>query len=279
MACAEQKFGVDPTVHYDQGSYVGVTEPITFTDTPYAANTATGVSSISSLLGVFPAQEFVWYGLGKDDPYPYSGDCDPGRPAGVTAPQNLASLPMTIEGTVTLHPRYFQKIAVCGSDERYYGSYVLQDATGGILVLRDSRIAEFDYGDRVRLRVRGVLKYFDTRAVLVYDQEEILTSSASREPIYYQRLTRNFVAADSGQVFRVRGRVIGEATNQNFNEMKIQSLDAPGIEWLVSIDRELGTRGVSPKAGDILEVTGPVLNSFGLRILVASLGQMELVTP
>ena len=67
------------------------------------------------------------------------------------------SLPMTVEGIVTTYPRYFQKKLVCGEDERFYGSYFLQDSTGGILVLRDSRIANFTFGDRVRLKVRGIL--------------------------------------------------------------------------------------------------------------------------
>lgn len=273
--CVETQSGADPGEFYDPGSRVEVSEPIAFTDVPYDF---TGPTPIATLLGLFPTNDFVWYGLASDSPYSHSGNCDPSRTQ-PTVPKLLTELPATIEGVVTLHPRYFQKITVCGSDERYYGSYILQDSSGGILVLKDSRIADFDYGDRVRLRVRGIVKYFETRAVLVYDEEEVLTDFRSPEPIYYEEVTSNFVASHSGKVVRVRGRVIGEPDNQNFNEMKLESLDTPGVEWIVSIDKELGNRGVSPKLGESIEVTGPVLDSYGLRIFVASLGQLEWINP
>ncbi len=279
--CVDAESGAEPGEFYDPGSQVTVSEPLAFTDTPYDF---TGPTSISSLLGLFDNNAFVWLGLAKDSPYSHQGDCDPGRnpngrPDWETRPAMLAELPATIEGVVTLHPRYFQKIGVCGSEERYYGSYMLQDSTGGIMVLKDSRIAEFDYGDRVRLRVRGVIKYFETRAVLVYDEQEILTSPGNPEPVYYQTTTTNFSAADAGKVMRVRGRVIGQPNNQNFNEMKLESLDKPGVEWVVSIDKELGSRGISPEIGEVLEVTGPMLDAYGLKILVASLGQLKWINP
>lgn len=273
--CVDAESGAEPGDFYDQGSQVTVSEPLAFTDTPY---NFTGPTSISSLLGMFDENAFVWYGLAKDSPYSHPGNCDPARPQ-PTIPKLLDELPATIEGVVTLHPRYFQKVSVCGSDERYYGSYMLQDSTGGIMVLKDSRIAEFDYGDRVRLRVRGIIKYFETRAVLVYDEEEVLTEYGKPEAVYYQTTTSNFSAADTGKVMRVRGRVIGQPDNQNFNEMKLEALDTPGVEWVVSIDKELGNRGVSPKLGEVIEVTGPMLDSYGLKILVASLGQLKWINP
>ena len=47
---------------------------------------------------------------------------------------------------------------------------------------------------------------------------------------------------------------------------------------LVSIDREIGTRQpVIIEPGQILEVTGPVINSFGLQVVVLRLGQINFV--
>ncbi|MFU8806702.1 MAG: hypothetical protein ACNA8W_23035 [Bradymonadaceae bacterium] len=274
-ACAER----DPTGRmedvYDPGGYVGVNDPIEFTDTPYDF---TGDSSISDLIGVAPPFHNIWYGIAQGESYPIAGDCDPGRTNDVTEVQNVAELPMTIEGVVTLHPRFFQKITVCGTDERYYGSYVMQDSTGGIMVLKDSRLAEFDVGDRVRLRVRGMVKFFSTIAVLAYDEEEVINEPDARYPIYYEQLQRRFLEQDIGLVKRVRGRVVLEATNQNFNEMRLESLDDSSVHWLVTIDRELGTRGVAPALGDVVELTAPVLDSFGLRMIIGSLGMIEVIS-
>lgn len=274
-ACVEPDPPGNMAEHFEAGVFVGVNDPIAFTDVPYDF---TGASTIAELRGLAPAFESVWYGISDQFSYPIEGDCDPGRTNSETVVAQIADLPMTIEGIVTLHPRYFQKIAVCGTDERYYGSYIMQDATAGIMVLKDSRLAEFDVGDRVRLTVRGIIKYFDTIAVLVYADESVMNAPDERYPVYYEQLSRRFLAEDVGKVARVRGRVILEATNQNFNEMRLESLEDSNVRWVVSFDRELGARGVAPPVGAVVELTAPVLNSFGLRMIVGSLGKMEIIS-
>lgn len=271
-----------------------VDEPVAFTDQNYDF---TGETSIRDVLDLIAEEEFVWYGVSSESPYPVMGDCEPDRP-GDQVVASLDELPATIEGVVTLHPRYFQKISVCGEDERNYGSFIMQDATGGILVLKDSRIADFTYGQRVRLKVRGLIKFFDTFAVLVHDGAEVIDEE--QQSIYYEpgggpegSLERAFTESgdigsednDIGKVLRIRGRVVQAPTNSNFNEAILCMLDRPcelsdGMldnKWTVSFDRELGLRNVSVAEGQRVQLTGPVVNSFGVRMIVARLGQIEYI--
>ena len=262
---------------YGEAEVATVTEEIAFTDQPYDFSGEVTIREIRDLIPEFPR---LWLGLSAGDAYPVSGDCDPQFGGPDLIPPQLDELPAVIEGVVTLHPRYFMKVTVCGTEERYYGSYIIQDESGGIMVLKDSRVAEFDVGDRVRLRVRSLLRNFSNLTVLGFDQEEVLTDRSNREPIYYVELTRPFREnEDLYEVRRITGRVEMEATNQNFNEMKVRSVENPNITWLVSLDRELGGRGVAPKQGDLVQLTGPVVESFGLRMLIANFGLIEVLEP
>lgn len=274
--CVEPERGEDPGEYFSDGDYGQVQDPIAFSTSPYDF---TGELPIADLKEVF-ADAPVWVGFSPGEPYPVSGDCDPQRDFDVTIPGVVSELPVEIEGIVTTHPRYFQKVSVCGVEQRYYGSYTLQDSSGGILVLKDSRIAGFEIGDRVRISARAVMKNFDTLAVLAYSDEEVINSADDRAPVYYEELERAFRPTDDVyEVRRVTGRVVLEPTNQNFNEMRVQSLEDPNVEWLASVDAELGRRGVGPKLGEVVQVTAPVINSFGVRLLISALGQLEYVDP
>ena len=307
FGCADPEEGLDGSEYFGgPGTYSTVSDPIAFTEEPYDF---TGPMPIGDLRALVPDDTSEWYGFSPDDPYPVEGDCNPEFQGNEAIPEYLDELPAVIEGVVTLHPRYFSNMTVCGTRERYYGTYVIQDETGGIQVMKNSRLAEFDVGDRVRMRVRGITREFDTVAILAFDQEEVVTTPETRLPVYYEELTREFISEenvsdareeilegleedetlteaeldemvtpdDTYLVRRIRGEVILEATNQNFNEMRVQSNEDPDVEWLVSLDRELGTRGVGPKKGDQVQLTGPVVNSFGMRILIASLGKIEIL--
>lgn len=260
----------------ETGEELRVEEPIAFTSDPYPSSLQ-GPDSIASLRQLVSGEagsSFVWQGFASSSPYPVMGDCEPGSRE--TVVDQLDELPVTIEGVVTLHPRYFVKPAICGEDERYYGSFFIEDATGGILVLRDSRISPFSYGDRVKLRVKGVTKFFDYMAVLSFDELEITTGD-ELTPISYVEIDREFEGDDKGEVVRIRGEVVSEATNNNFNELKLKSLDDDEVEWLVSLDRELGQRNPEFYPGTKLALTGPVIESFGMRMVVASYGQVEFL--
>ncbi len=272
-SCSEQLGPKDPTSFYGQAQESEVEEPIGFTDQNYDFSGSTPIADVEALI---PDDEFVWYGLSPEDRYPQGderildADCDPGRYDNTVA--EVSELPARIEGIITLKPRYFQKVSVCGQDQRFYGSYFIQDQSGGILVLKDSRIEDFNYGDRVSLRVRGIMTSFDQPSVVAFDQEEVV-EPGNKYDIYFEQIDRKFEPDDVGRVRRIEGTVTGEPTNNNFNEMVLESDD--GTVWTVSLDRELGNRGVELAEGDRLELTGPVINSFGLRLLVASLGQIK----
>ncbi len=248
-----------------------VEEPIEFTGEQYPASLS-GPNTIAELTALIDFDEFVWTAFSPETPYPVQGDCDFSR-NGEQSTFTVDELPMEIQGVVTYHPRHFYKPATCGSDERFYGSFVIQDGTDGIFVLRDSRISPFSYGDVVKMRVTGLVKFFDTYAILTHDNLEVV--EGEKRAIWFDNTSGAFTPADYGQVRRIRGEIISEATNNNFNEMEIQSLDDPTVTWLASLDRELGQRRPELGVGTRVQLTGPVIDSFGLRMLVASFGQIE----
>jgi hypothetical protein len=288
---------------FGEGTTQYVQEYVKFIDTPL---TMQGETSINDVLTNLIADDFVWYGMSPDSPFPQAQGCDE-RGNDVAT---VAELPTTIEGIVTLQPRYFQKINFCGSDERFYGSYFLEDKSGGILILKESRVEDFNMGDHVSLRVRGLMKYFDTKAVLVYDEEEVIEKDFG---VPYRVLTGPITLDDVGRVGRVTGKVSGLPTNTNFNEMCLVGLNDTSEEpcakackanvdclsetctfattnalsgtcereggyWLVSLDKEIGQR--QPRiieVGQKLEITGPVVNSFGLKLLVSRFGQVNFL--
>lgn len=288
---------------FGEGTTRYVEEKVKFLDGPLDFQ---GQTSINSILTDYFSDDFVWYGMSPDSNFPQAQNCDERG----NEVETLSSLPTTIEGVVTLQPRYFQKVSFCGSDERFYGSYFLEDESNGILVLKESRVEDFNMGDRVKLRVRGLLKYFDTKAILVSDQEEVVERDYG---VPYREIDGPLTLEDVGRVGRIVGKVSGLPTNTNFNEMCLVGLDDTSDEacakvcksnadclsntctfatqsaqtgvcereggyWLVSLDKEIGQRQPRIiKAGDTLEVTGPVVNSFGLKLLVMRFGQVKFL--
>lgn len=281
-ACVPDQAPEDPRDpdFYDPGEQVPVTEPIEFTDQNY--DVISGDLTIAELRDLRDESAFVWYGYAPGDPYPFGAgralgqDCSP-----VEAFENVVSevpeLPATIEGVVTLHPRLLRSPRFCAGEDRFYGTYYIQDETAGVMVYKNSRIADFTFGDRVSLRVRGISaqKFSSMPAgvvgVTAYDSETVVDRG---NPIYYEATDQNFVAEDVGKVKRVTGRVVTEPTNQNFNALAIEHADT-GAVWSAQIDRELSRRGVPFSAGETVQLTGPVADSFGLTMIIYSLGQIE----
>jgi hypothetical protein len=289
-----------------------------------------GMASVAELVELLPADE-----IERTNPNIFTAAGDE-----LVSPQcqgggsdTLTGLPMVVEGVVTLHPRLYIKTEICGSDERFYGSFVLEDDTGGILVLRDGRVAPFKTGARIRMTVRGLAVTFgrdpDTRAVITADFEELPVATDS---VLYAEQEGPFTAADVGLTRRIEGVVLQSPTNDNFSSMLIadrslppatDSFEAeavclelcssdcnricpsegqqvcrrglcpaicestgnqyndggeellPGVCWEVSLDAELVRRGTSPAIGTPMAVIGPVGNSFGRKIWVQRLGQLQ----
>lgn len=269
-ACTE--YDVD-TRQDDSGTEVLTQEPLSFTTQNYDF---TGPASIQSVLDLIPTDDFVWHGFAPGSEYPVQGDCDFDR-ANDQVTSTVEDLPKTIEGIVTLHPRFFQKRTICNQDERFYGTYFLQDSSGGVVVLKDSRVSDFTYGDRVRIRVKGLVhNAFGTdvppfQAVLAHDSQQIVSRA---NDIFYEEITRGFEISDIGKVRRIKGVIKSAPTNSNFNEMEIVDPNDPTKTWLVSLDRELGQRSPELCEGDPVTLTGPVMDNFGLRVIIASRGQI-----
>lgn len=278
---------VDPDDSLDQYGDVSTTitdEPVSFTKTPYDFTGETSIDDLKRLIG----SGNTWYGASAESPYPVGPVCDRFGATVETVPE----LPVEIEGIVTLHPRYFFKPAYCGSDERYYGAYFIEDASGGIMVYKDSRVADFTFGDRVRLTVHGLSKFFDTTAINVFTDETVVSRGGE---VYYQDLGSEGLDLEHvGETVRIRGEVVVPPTNYNFNQLCMvpEGSNPEGCDprciadgqqcqlehMLVSIDREIGTRKPIPiEPGQILEITGPVINSFGLQVVVLRLGQINFV--
>ncbi len=193
---------------------------------------AKGQASLADLIAVFPAQ-----GIGPDDPDMFiaKGVQEPGDSCRGGTPAVAPALPMTVEAVVTLYPRAYLKLAVCGHDERFYGSYTVEDDTGGLVVLRDSRVAQFTFGDRVRLTVTGLMLTYgpdpDTRAVLIASVDSV--EKTAGDPVLFERTHEAFAIPHVGRVHRVEGYVVSAPSNDNFNK-------------LVLSDRPLAAAGASP---------------------------------
>ncbi|MCB9795871.1 MAG: hypothetical protein H6741_24505 [Alphaproteobacteria bacterium] len=180
-------------------------------------------------------------------------------------------LPEEIEAVVTLHPRYYFKTSGCSvlSDEKYYGSYFIADDSGGLFVLGDSKVAHFDVGDRVRMRVRGVRTLFGLNLIYAHD---ILEVDRQGGPVCFERAEGSLDDSDVGEVRRVEGEVVSEA--DTFGEFSVR--DDAGITHVIGLDAELNRRGLRFEPGTRLRATGPVLLSYDTyKIVIMNIGQLE----
>jgi hypothetical protein len=248
----------DPSEWFDPGAPYDVQEAIAFTDVNYGF---TGETALADL--PVPGAFQTWFS--PSDPPP-SDDCadwstDPGLPA-------------TITGIATILPRYYYKSNGCtpspgDNDEKFYGSFFVQDATGGYFVLGDTKVAHFDAGDRVTLTVRAVRESYEQLMIPVYDRVEVVRGP---EPIYYEAVPAGALGPEHvSRVVRVEGTVATDATT--FGEVYLDADD--GTRHKFSLDVELNRRGIGYPVGARLQVTGPVLYSFSeYTIVVMRIGQL-----
>jgi len=260
-ACEARDEGEDPSGWYDWGEDYFVTEPVEYTTDNYDFP-AKGGYGIADMQGpIFPAGSSTKFGP------------DEVLPQGSCYFATDADLPVELEGIVTVHPRFYFKTSGCdyGSDEKYYGSYFIQDATGGIFVLGDSKVAHFDIGDRVRMKVRGARTSFDLDMVYAHD---ILEVDRGPYPIYYQEPTGRLGDQHIGEVQRVTGVVTTEKST--FGEFQIEGAD--GTTYDIGLDSELSRRGAEWPIGTWITVTGPVLYSYSVySVVVMRMGQVMVL--
>jgi hypothetical protein len=258
-ACATPAPQEDPAEWFTPAADYDVLEPVAFTDENYDFTGPTAIADLP-LPGDFET-------IFSPDDAPASTDC-----AGwVTNPD----LPAEIEGIVTLLPRFYFKTGGCAptpdidSDEKYYGSYFVQDETAGYFVLGDSKVAHFDMGDRVRLKVRAIKESFDQTMIAVHDVVDV---QRGPEPIYFERADGPLTAAHVSRVVRFEGVVATPMST--FGEVYVDADD--GTRYKFSLDAELNRRGVTAELGERIRVTGPVLFSFSeYTVTVMRIGQLE----
>lgn len=265
-ACAEELDRPDPSTLWDgDGEQVEVVEPISFA--PRGGGNAYGLPrdgelGIGDLIDTLPTER-----IDRDDPniWMVDGDIPSTDQCQGGTVNSLGDEAIEIEGIVTLHPRQYFKLPVCGQDERFYGSYVVEDDTGGILVLRDGRVAPYTFGDRVRLRIRGVGLFYGQprqRAVIAHDVELLPPRQTSdgepdRTVLYREVTDADFGDDDIGEVRRVEGFVVQKPTNDNFNAMLIADRELPeggsGEVTATCIETCAGTcRARCPSDGNLL---------------------------
>jgi hypothetical protein len=257
--CVTARDQENPMGWYDEGSAYDVSEPVEFTDVNYDF---TGETPIAEL----PV------------PPDFGTIFAPGALPDGSACQDwteVEDLPAEIEGIVTILPRYYFKTSGCqpnqdvDEDEKYYGSYFVQDASGGYFVLGDSKVAHFDMGDRVKLSVRALKEAFDQNMMAAHDVIEV---ERGPEPIYYETVASALGAEHVSRVVRMEGTVATDAST--FGEIYLDTDD--GIRFKMGLDAELARRGVGYEIGTKLVVTGPVLYSFGeYTIVIMRVGQIQ----
>jgi hypothetical protein len=237
---------------FDAGTTLEVKELVAFTTVPYDIPSEPTQGIGAMLDAVYPVSAFVT-AYGVNDQWNAAVDCES---------EVAADLPWRVEGVVTLTPRWYFKTFGCDrDDEKFYGAFFIEDATGGIFVLGDSKVAHFEMGDRVVLDVRGARTLYGLDLVYAHD---VVSIERRADPIYYQESTRALGGADIGEVRRVSGVVSSD--KDTFGEFRLQA--DSGIFYTVNLDAELSRRGVGWPVGTRIQVTGPVLYSYSTYSLV-----------
>ncbi|MFT7518971.1 MAG: hypothetical protein ACI9MC_001107 [Kiritimatiellia bacterium] len=251
----------DSTGWWETGEVFDVQEPIRFTATPYdfPADPSDGIGTF--LEDFFPVADRT-VEFGPDDQYGSSG----------CGSKVNRDLPLEIEGVVTIMPRWYMKIDGCNrGDEKYYGNYFIEDSTGGVFIIGDSKVAHFDMGDRVRLRVRGIRTNFDFHMVYAHD---VIDVQRGPQPIMYQVADTPFSNPDIGEVRRVRGKVTSEP--DTFGQLIVEAED--GTRWFVNYDSELSRRRAFPTVGQTVCATGPIQFSYSeYSLVVMRIGQVAVL--
>lgn len=290
VTCVEAR-GPEAGDWYDSGTAQDVAEAVEYGDSPYSFPEAgaVGLQDLRhGLLGCYSQET--------------RGECDgsfatddefirilwsPDAPTGIEDCyyEPTESLPTELEVMVTARPQFYSKARNCEyvvgnnggepdydeASDKYYASFFVEDATGGMLVYADQRIAHFDAGDRLTMKVRSVGRAYNMDAVYAYDIQAIERAAG---PVFFDALapTETLGPDHRGRVVRATGTVITEP--DDFGTFTIQS--EAGAPVNVQLALELNRRGIEFPIGTPLVVTGPVLYSFSSHtIVITQVGQIS----
>ncbi|HCH61806.1 MAG TPA: hypothetical protein DFR83_03300 [Deltaproteobacteria bacterium] len=288
LSCAEvREKPSDTTDWWGAGEDAWVEEAIDFTTDAYGipADATAGIGDFAEQ--VFPVGDWdagtdLWaikYAPGE------------GFPEGCGSQEDDA-LPYELDGIVTLHPAWYIKSYGCAvdpdqswtpdSEEKYYSSYFIEDDSGGLFVLFDSRVAPFTVGDRVRLKVRAVRSnHWNNRGDYIGSQnmiyaQDIVSVERSVSAIHYTDVDGELGIEHVNRVVRVTGTIVD--IDESFNNYTIET--ASGAEVIYSLGLDLGRRPSSKaELGDTVTATGPVLLSYStFTISIAQVGQLDIAS-
>jgi hypothetical protein len=278
---------VDQSDWWGAGEDAWVEESIDFTDADYAipAGGSGGIGDFSD--SVYPVgtwdrsdSENLWsikYAPGED----FSADC-----GGLEDD----ALPHELEGIVTLHPAWYIKSYGCApepdrsyppeSEEKYYSSYFIEDSTGGLFVLFDSRVAPFTVGDKVRLKVRAVRSnHWDDGGSYIGSQDmiyshDILSVERGASAVHYTEVDGDLTIDHINRVVRVTGPIV--EIDESFNNYTVETAGGGRVAYSLGLD--LGRRpSAKAEVGDVVTATGPVLLSYDIfTISIAQVGQLDI---
>ncbi len=277
---------------FDSGSAQDVEERISWDESPYSfpADPADGLLALRhGLMGCYSQES--------------RGDCDGGfvdsqediqifwGPDAPTDPQAChftpsAALPATVDVMVTLRPQFYTKARSCEylvglengdpvydeASDKYYASFFVEDATGGLFVLADQRIAHFDAGDMLRMKIRSIGRAYQMDAVYAYDIEAV---ERSPRGIAFEVLDPTLTLGPDhrGRVMRSTGVVATEP--DDFGTFTLRTPEGTPVN--VQLALELNRRGVEFPVGTEIQVTGPVLYSYSSHtIVLTQTGQVEV---
>ncbi|MCB9677555.1 MAG: hypothetical protein H6737_20785 [Alphaproteobacteria bacterium] len=194
-----------------------------------------------------------------------------------------SDLPREMWAMVTLHPRYYFKTDGCDSqvdegdsEEKYYGSFFIEDSTGGIFVLGDSKVAHFDMGDRVKIRIRGIQRSFGLNMVVAHDIVEVDRGPYAIHYTPAPALDFSEYPDETWLGKTVRAEGVVTTDPDTFGEFSI--LADNGSTYLVALDSELNRRKVHYPIGSRIRATGPVQRAFGDKIIIMRKGQIEVLS-
>ena len=202
-----------------------VSEPVALADRAMSGTynlPRAGQPSIRDLIDILPSED-----IGFDDPKFFSSDDQPLMCTNGRTTQS-PTLPLTIEAVVTIPGTYYIKVSVCDQEEKFYGSFVIEDDTGGLMVLRDSRVAQVQPGDVVRMTVHTLaiadnLGRVDSRAVLSYDLEIL----PEKQSVLYSTTDVAFTTEQAGRTMQIEGYALEHPTNLNFSTMVLSDREIP----------------------------------------------------
>jgi len=297
--CANDRARENPSGWYAEGEPYDVMEPVAFTTTPYEVAGATAIADIPK-----PELDSFETWFASDDDLP-EGRCSDWS--------TKSTLPVEVTGIVTAHPRYYYKASGCrpvddrdiDSDEKFYGSYFIEDETGGFFVLGDTKVAHFEMGDQVTIRVRATKELFGYQMVYSHD---VVAIERGPFPIYYEERDAPLTDDDLSKVRRMTGTVgfsgdfgevqlcTGEVGEHDFEDVyaDLTGQDAKGPQircvnegrgFYLALDTELQRRGLELAIGTQVIATGPIIRGFDERdvpydehrMVITRLGQLEIL--